>query len=49
MLESLAPLTPSKLGTKEHWDKVYERELKNLTAEDLGECWFGESSGMKLL
>lgn len=28
-------LTPSKLGTKEHWDMVYERE--NRVFEDVGD------------
>ncbi|KAI5370855.1 putative Methyltransferase domain-containing protein [Septoria linicola] len=39
-------LDPSELGTKEYWEKCYERELKNHTAdpEDEGINWFEESN-----
>ncbi|KAM0750105.1 S-adenosyl-L-methionine-dependent methyltransferase [Meredithblackwellia eburnea MCA 4105] len=38
-------LAPSKLGTKEHWDNVYDREVKVFKElGDEGEVWFGESS-----
>jgi hypothetical protein len=33
-------LAPSKLGTKEHWDGVYEREVSNFNDyEDEGDVW----------
>ncbi|KAF5367445.1 hypothetical protein D9758_003657 [Tetrapyrgos nigripes] len=41
---------PSKLGTKEHWDKVYEEELANFKEiGDEGEIWFGEESVDKMV
>ncbi|CAJ0931356.1 unnamed protein product [Ranitomeya imitator] len=37
--------SPSALGTKEHWDAVYRRELKTFQDfGDEGEIWFGEGS-----
>lgn len=35
---------PSKLGSKEHWDNVYRREIDNHNENpnDIGEVWFGE-------
>ncbi|KAG2018020.1 chaperone, variant 3 [Coprinopsis cinerea AmutBmut pab1-1] len=47
---STAELPPSKLGTKEHWDQVYERELTNFEEiGDEGEIWFGEDSVEKMV
>eukprot|EP00123_Amoebidium_parasiticum_P008995 comp19142_c1_seq1/m.21803 comp19142_c1_seq1/g.21803 ORF comp19142_c1_seq1/g.21803 comp19142_c1_seq1/m.21803 type:complete len:223 (-) comp19142_c1_seq1:596-1264(-) len=38
-------LPESALGTKQHWDDVYERELRNFNDhKDVGEVWFGEDS-----
>ncbi|KAK0555057.1 Protein-lysine N-methyltransferase efm4 [Tilletia horrida] len=38
-------LPESKLGTKAHWDEVYERELNNWKDHgDEGEVWFGEEA-----
>ncbi|KAJ3125318.1 Methyltransferase-like protein 10 [Nowakowskiella sp. JEL0407] len=42
-------LEPSVLGTKEHWDDVYNRDLTNyLDFGDTGEIWFGEDAAMKM-
>ncbi|WVR03569.1 hypothetical protein IAU60_000561 [Kwoniella sp. DSM 27419] len=42
-------LPPSRLGTKEHWDSVYEREVRVFNdVGDEGEVWFGESSVTKM-
>uniref|UniRef100_A0A452S1S9 EEF1A lysine methyltransferase 2 n=1 Tax=Ursus americanus TaxID=9643 RepID=A0A452S1S9_URSAM len=36
---------PSALGTREHWDAVYEREPQTFQEYgDTGEIWFGEAS-----
>ncbi|KAJ3209629.1 hypothetical protein HDU67_006036 [Dinochytrium kinnereticum] len=41
---------PSVLGTKEHWDDVYKREVKNFDENgDIGEIWFGEESVEKMM
>ncbi|XP_044301627.1 EEF1A lysine methyltransferase 2 isoform X2 [Varanus komodoensis] len=40
----------SVLGTKEHWDAVYEQELQNFKESgDAGEIWFGEESMTRLI
>ncbi|KIY67270.1 S-adenosyl-L-methionine-dependent methyltransferase [Cylindrobasidium torrendii FP15055 ss-10] len=40
----------SRLGTKQHWDDVYERELQNFDDDgDEGEVWFGEDSVEKMI
>ncbi|KZT29982.1 S-adenosyl-L-methionine-dependent methyltransferase [Neolentinus lepideus HHB14362 ss-1] len=47
---SSVDLKPSKLGTKEHWDHVYEEELANFEESgDEGEIWFGEESIEKMV
>ncbi|XP_059028885.1 EEF1A lysine methyltransferase 2 isoform X2 [Mustela lutreola] len=41
---------PSALGTREHWDAVYERELQTFQEYgDTGEIWFGEESMDRLI
>ncbi|CAO1623689.1 unnamed protein product [Parajaminaea phylloscopi] len=43
-------LPSSKLGTKEHWDNVYEREVANFAEHgDRGEVWFGQESAQVML
>jgi len=47
---STSELEPSKLGTKEHWDNVYDQELANFEQiGDEGEIWFGEDSVQKMV
>uniref|UniRef100_A0A8C2UT05 EEF1A lysine methyltransferase 2 n=1 Tax=Chinchilla lanigera TaxID=34839 RepID=A0A8C2UT05_CHILA len=41
---------PSALGTREHWNAVYERELQTFQEYgDTGEIWFGEESMTRLI
>ncbi|KAG9017985.1 hypothetical protein FRB90_012710 [Tulasnella sp. 427] len=42
---------PSRLGTKQHWDDVYKRELANFEddSDDEGEVWFGLESVDKMV
>ncbi|KAF9925869.1 hypothetical protein FBU30_004425 [Linnemannia zychae] len=41
---------PSKLGTKDYWDQVYNREVINFKDHgDIGEIWFGEDSAVKMV
>nr|XP_021492201.1 EEF1A lysine methyltransferase 2 isoform X2 [Meriones unguiculatus] len=45
-----ADFVPSALGTREHWDAVYERELRTFQEYgDTGEIWFGEESMNRLI
>ncbi|KAJ7761898.1 S-adenosyl-L-methionine-dependent methyltransferase [Mycena maculata] len=47
---STSDLQPSKLGSKEHWDQVYENELENFQEHgDEGEIWFGVESVDKMV
>ncbi|KAF9425950.1 hypothetical protein BGZ76_002998 [Entomortierella beljakovae] len=41
---------PSRLGTQDYWDNVYNREVENYNDHgDIGEIWFGEDSAMKMV
>uniref|UniRef100_A0A8C6QMU2 EEF1A lysine methyltransferase 2 n=2 Tax=Nannospalax galili TaxID=1026970 RepID=A0A8C6QMU2_NANGA len=41
---------PSALGTRAHWDAVYDRELQTFREYgDTGEIWFGEESMKRLI
>ncbi|KAL5503949.1 EFM4_2 [Sanghuangporus vaninii] len=43
-------LQPSKLGTKEYWDTIYEQEITNFEDfGDEGEVWFGQESVDKMV
>lgn len=43
-------LNSCELGTKEYWDKSYDREIKNFTSHgDCGEIWFDESSQFRVI
>ncbi|KAF8339562.1 S-adenosyl-L-methionine-dependent methyltransferase [Cantharellus anzutake] len=43
-------IQPSRLGTKEHWEEVYTRELRNFEEfSDEGEVWFGRDSVEKIV
>ncbi|GAA5922989.1 hypothetical protein JCM3775_006212 [Rhodotorula graminis] len=45
-----APLPPSRLGTQDHWNSVYEREVKMFNEiGDEGEVWFGEDSAQDMV
>ncbi|KAM5321481.1 EEF1A lysine methyltransferase 2 isoform 2-T5 [Glossophaga mutica] len=45
-----ADFAPSALGTRQHWDAVYERGLNNFQEYgDRGEIWFGEESMNRLI
>ncbi|XP_058800930.1 EEF1A lysine methyltransferase 2 isoform X1 [Phymastichus coffea] len=43
-------LPSSELGTREYWDKAYSLEIENYKDHgDVGEIWFGEESGTKVV
>ncbi|EJU04883.1 S-adenosyl-L-methionine-dependent methyltransferase [Dacryopinax primogenitus] len=47
---SLVDFNPSRLGTKEHWDGVYQREIGSFhEIADEGEVWFGEDVLQKMI
>ncbi|KAJ1769818.1 Protein-lysine N-methyltransferase efm4 [Coemansia sp. RSA 1813] len=40
----------SRLGRKDHWNSVYDREISNFEESgDIGEVWFGEDTAYKML
>ncbi|XP_062491225.1 EEF1A lysine methyltransferase 2 [Pezoporus occidentalis] len=42
--------SPSVLGTREHWDAAYDRELQTFQdIGDAGEVWFGEESMTRII
>ncbi|TKY87282.1 hypothetical protein EX895_003959 [Sporisorium graminicola] len=48
--ESEEALPESKLGTKQHWDDVYAREVTNFNEiGEEGEVWFGEDAVMRMI
>ncbi|EFA80571.1 hypothetical protein PPL_06510 [Heterostelium album PN500] len=47
--EQLVEVESSKLGTKEHWDECYDREINCFNdTGDVGEIWFGETCLKKM-
>ncbi|GAA5825217.1 hypothetical protein JCM3770_001834 [Rhodotorula araucariae] len=45
-----APLPPSRLGTQDHWNQVYEREVQMFKEiGDEGEVWFGEDAAQDMV
>ncbi|WBW71182.1 elongation factor EF-1 alpha (eEF1A) methyltransferase Efm4 [Schizosaccharomyces osmophilus] len=46
----MSGLPESKLGTKAHWDSMYELEVSNFKEfKDEGEIWFGEESEERIV
>ncbi|XP_055843514.1 EEF1A lysine methyltransferase 2 [Episyrphus balteatus] len=47
---SVEELNGSELGTKEYWEKSYQREIKNYKSHgDVGEIWFDEDSQIRVV
>ena len=47
---SVEELDGSELGTKEYWEKSYQREIKNYKSHgDVGEIWFDEDSQIRVV
>ncbi|KAJ1835680.1 Protein-lysine N-methyltransferase efm4, partial [Coemansia sp. RSA 2708] len=48
--QDTASFNASRLGRKEHWNSVYDREISNFTESgDIGEIWFGEDAAAKMV
>ncbi|XP_048740927.1 EEF1A lysine methyltransferase 2-like [Ostrea edulis] len=48
--ETKRDFVSSELGTKEYWDKTYDREIESFKEfGDVGEIWFGEDSQERVL
>ncbi|KAI8118263.1 hypothetical protein FF38_04263 [Lucilia cuprina] len=47
---SVEELNGSELGTKDYWERAYEREITNYKNNgDVGEIWFDEDSQMRVI
>ncbi|XP_055912226.1 EEF1A lysine methyltransferase 2 [Eupeodes corollae] len=47
---SVEELNGSELGTKEYWEKSYQREIRNYKNHgDVGEIWFDEDSQLRVV
>lgn len=47
---SVEELNGSELGTKDYWEKAYDREIKNYRNHgDVGEIWFDEDSQLRVI
>lgn len=49
--DKICDLPPSKLGTQEYWEELYQRELVNYkeNPDDSGEVWFGKSVESRII
>ncbi|XP_028823407.1 EEF1A lysine methyltransferase 2 [Denticeps clupeoides] len=48
--EDSPTFAPSRLGTKEYWDEVYQKELQTFSDfGGVGEIWFGEESMSRVI
>lgn len=49
--DDICDLPPSKLGTRDYWEELYQRELENFkeNPDDSGEVWFGKSVESRII